>query len=121
MGGMIGPGDAAIGPDDLPAGHVRIDQGFIHRAFNVARGGLDSDAKVIGWTGDSIAQRAAGIVRDEGCRFRRAAVDAEVIRHAEESFTASAVPDALATSSLGPTLAASSGEGDVMRSSRPVT
>ena len=83
MRGMVGAGDAAVGPYDLAAGHVGLDQGHVDGALDVARGRLDADAQVIRRTGQAVAERAAGVVRDERCRFRCAAVDAEVVRHAE--------------------------------------
>src|SRR5204862_6139962 len=44
--GMVGAGHAAVRPDDLARGDVGGDDGLVHCALNVARGGLDADAEV---------------------------------------------------------------------------
>src|SRR5205085_4761346 len=69
-------------PGDLAASHVGRDERLVHSALDIARSRLDADAQMIRRTGQAVTERATGVVRDQRCRFRRAAVDAEVVRHA---------------------------------------
>ena len=82
MGGMIRAGNAAVGPGDLAAGHVRGNQGLVDRPFDIARRRLDSDAQMIRGAGDAVAQEFAFTISDERGSFRGAAIDAEKVRHA---------------------------------------
>jgi len=81
---MIGAGDAAIGPGDLAAGHVSGDERLVDGSLDIARSGLDADAKMIRRSGNPVAERFAIGVRDERGCFRRASIDPQKVRHAAQ-------------------------------------
>ena len=81
---MVGARDAAIRPHDLAAGDVGVHERLVDGALDVSSGGLDSDAQMVGRTGDSVAQRFAAVVSDERCRFRGTTIDAKKVSHQRE-------------------------------------
>src|SRR5215208_1141076 len=79
MRGMVGARDSAVRIFDLADGHARFHERDVDGTLDVARGGLDADAKVIRRSGYTAAECGAFAVDDERGGFRRASVDAEEI------------------------------------------